>query len=109
MMLSFVHDQISKSGITRVSAPHHPAWQPPTHLAGKDSRGIILLEKLLSLAGDWKIYLIESQANSETEFEQHGRTGRPLGGESFIEKAGHFLQRDLKKKKPGPKRAVGSN
>ncbi|MCF6256590.1 MAG: transposase [Gammaproteobacteria bacterium] len=73
------------------------------HLSGKDSRGIILPEKLLSLAGDWKTYLQEAQINSGTEFEQHGRTGRPLGGERFIEKAGRLLQRDLKKKKPGPK------
>ena len=73
------------------------------HLAGKDSRGIILLEKLLSLAGDWRTYLQESQGSSGIEFEQHGRTGRPLGSERFIEKAGRFLQRDLKKKKPGPK------
>ncbi len=73
------------------------------HLAGKDSQGIVLPEKLLSLAGDWKTYLKEAQANSEIEFEQHGRTGRPLGSERFIEKAERLLQRDLKKKKPGPK------
>ena len=73
------------------------------HLAGKDSRGVILPEKLLSLAGDWKTYLQESQGSSGIEFEQHGRTGRPLGSERFIEKAGRLLQRDLKKKKPGPK------
>jgi len=36
------------------------------------------------------------------EFEQHGRTGRPLGSERFIEKAERLLQRDLKKKKTGP-------
>ena len=28
IMLSSVHGQISKSSITRVSAPHYPAWQP---------------------------------------------------------------------------------
>ncbi len=73
------------------------------HLAGKDSQGIVLPEKLLSLADDWKTYLQEAQASSGSEFEQHGRTGRPLGSERFIEKAGRLLQRDLKKKKPGPK------
>jgi len=73
------------------------------HFAGEDSRGIILPEKLLSLAGDWKTYLQESQGSSGIEFEQHGRMGRPLGSERFIEKAGCLLQRDLKKKKPGPK------
>ncbi len=33
----------------------------------------------------------------------HERTGRPLGSESFIEKASKILGRDLKLKKPGPK------
>ncbi len=67
------------------------------HLAGKDSLGIILPENLLFLAGDWKTYLTEAQADSGAEFEQYRRMGRPLGGESFIEKAGRFLQSDLKK------------
>jgi len=72
------------------------------HLAGQDSQGIILPEKLLSLTGDWKDYLKESQASSGIEFEQHGRTGRPLGSERFIEKAEHLLQRNLKKNKARP-------
>ncbi|GMQ92178.1 MAG: transposase [Gammaproteobacteria bacterium] len=73
------------------------------HLAGKDTQGIIQTEKLLSLAGDWKTYLKEAQGTLGNEFEQHERTGRPLGEESFIEKAERLLQRNLKKKKPGPK------
>jgi hypothetical protein len=31
------------------------------------------------------------------------RTGRPLGDDGFIEKAVQLLNRNLKKKKPGPK------
>ena len=58
------------------------------HLVGEDSRGIILPEKLLSLASDWKTYPQESQGNSGIEFEQHGRPGKPLGSEHFIEKSG---------------------
>lgn len=73
------------------------------HLSGEDVHGIIQPEKLLSLTGDWKNYLKESQGLQIDEFEQHERTGRPLGAEKFIEKAERLLQRDLKKKKPGPK------
>jgi len=73
------------------------------HLAGKDTQGIIQAEKLLSLTGDWKAYLREAQGYPGNEFGQHERTGRPLGDERFIEKAERLLQRDLKKKKPGPK------
>ncbi|MCZ6803810.1 MAG: transposase [Proteobacteria bacterium] len=73
------------------------------HLAGKDDNGIVQTEKLLSLAGDWKVYLEAAQGDAWKEIEQHARTGRPLGDERFIEKAERLLQRDLKKKKPGPK------
>ena len=73
------------------------------HLAGNDERGIVQVEKLLSLTGDWKIYLKEAQGDAGEAIEQHARTGRPLGDERFIEKAERLLQRDLKKKKPGPK------
>lgn len=75
------------------------------HLAGIDTQGVIQPEKLLTLAGDWKTYLKEAQVDPDNEFEKHERTGRPLGKERFIEKAERLLQRDLKKKKPGPKGA----
>jgi hypothetical protein len=38
-----------------------------------------------------------------TEFEEHGRTGRPLEDEVFIEKAEELLKRDLKKLGPKPR------
>ena len=75
------------------------------HLSGSDADGIILPERLLSMTGDWKSYLQEAQLGSNDLFEQHERTGRPLGTESFIEKAERLLNRELKKKKPGPKAA----
>ena len=74
------------------------------HLSGKDIQGIVQVEKLLSLTGDWKDYLLEAQGNQIEEIERHERTGRPLGGERFIEKAEYLLQRELKKRKPGPKK-----
>ena len=73
------------------------------HLSGKDTNGIIMPERLLSMTGDWKSYLQEALSRSNNSFEQHERTGRPLGTESFIEKAERLLSRELKKKKPGPK------
>jgi putative transposase len=75
------------------------------HPCGRDADGIILPERLLSTIGDWKSYLQEAQLGSSDSFEQHERTGRPLGTESFIEKAERLLNRELKKKKPGPKAA----
>ncbi len=40
---------------------------------------------------------------TNNEFEGHEKTGRPFGTERFIEKAETLLNRELKKKKPGPK------
>ena len=74
------------------------------HLSGIDPDGIVRSEKLLALTGDWKAYLKAAMAYRDDEFERHERTGRPLGDEKFVEKAGRLLNRDLKKKKPGPKR-----
>ena len=73
------------------------------HLSGIDKQGIIQPEKLLSLTGDWQDYLKQAQADTTNEFQQHERTGRPLGTERFIERAERLLGRELKKKKPGPK------
>jgi len=75
------------------------------YLAGKDKDGLVATQPLLSLAGDWKIYLTAGQSNFSDEIEKHERTGRPLGDEQFIEDAGLLLGRDLMKKKPGPKKA----
>ncbi len=79
------------------------------HLSGIDPDGIIRPEKLLSLTGDWKAYLTAAQAYQDNDFERHERTGRPLGDEKFIEKAERLLNRDLKKKKPGPKKQDDNN
>ena len=78
------------------------------HLTGKDPLGIVDVDKLLNLIGDWKEYLLEALGDSGEELEKHERTGRPLGGESFIEKAEKLLGRELKKKKPGPKQKDGN-
>ena len=50
------------------------------HLTGKDPLGIVDVDKLLNLIGDWKEYLLEALGDSGEEFEKHERTGRPLGG-----------------------------
>ncbi len=79
------------------------------HLSGKDENGIIQPEALLSLTGDWKAYLTAARKYPCEELERHGRTGRPLGDERFIETAERVLQRVLKKNKPGPKGGGGDN
>ena len=84
-------------------AREYPWSSVHAHLSGKDNFGLVDTDKLLGIVGDWKSYLLEAQSYSIEEFENHERTGRPLGDESFIELAESILGRDLRKKKTGPK------
>lgn len=77
------------------------------HLSGQDLLGTINPQKLLELCGDWKIYLQQSQPLLDNGFKSHLNTGRPLGSDDFVTMAERLLGRDLKKKKPGPKRKGG--
>ncbi|MBL7140225.1 MAG: hypothetical protein ISS74_04880 [Planctomycetes bacterium] len=53
---------------------------------------------------DWRAFL--RTADDEVTLEslrRHGRTGRPLGAPTFIERLETDLGRTLRPKKPGPK------
>jgi putative transposase len=87
------------------------AWDYPwssvhAHLSGVDEFGLVDTKKMVNFIDDWKSYLLEVQNHSIDDFAKHERTGRPLGSDSFIEMAESLLGRDLKKKKPGPKKVI---
>lgn len=66
---------------------------------------IVNVKPLLNIVPDWGDFLLsESYEDNFAIFRQHERTGRPLGGERFIEKLEGLTCRVLKKKKPGPKK-----
>jgi putative transposase len=73
------------------------------YLEGKDKNGLVKTQPMLALVEDWKAFLTGEHTGFSEELERHGRTGRPLGNDEFVEKAGDLLGRDLQKKKPGPK------
>ena len=84
------------------------AWDYPwsnvhVHLSGYDNLGLVNSDKILSIIGNWKSYLLSTQNQPMDNFAKHERTGRPLGRDSFIDMAESLLDRDLKKKKPEPK------
>ncbi len=84
------------------------AWDYPwsnvhAHLSGRDERGIVATEPLLSLIGEWQAYLDEMQPKDMPDFERHKRTGRPLGDDGFVQMAEKLLGRDDLRKKPGSK------
>ena len=87
-----------------VSLPAEYRWSSVhAHLKGEDPFGVINPKKLLDICGDWDAYLKQAIEGPDAEFMRHSRTGRPLGDDSFIEKAERLLNRGLKKMKPGPK------
>jgi len=60
---------------------------------------------VLSEIKDWRKYLAEEDRISDINlFIKHMNTGRPLGDDRFIEVVGGLIGRDVRRKKPGPKR-----
>ena len=60
---------------------------------------------VLSEMGDWGTYLEDEDSVTDKDlFIRHTHTGRPLGNNGFLEKIGAIIGRDIKRKKPGPKR-----
>ncbi len=97
-----------RAGIVR--QPEDWCWSSAkAHLEGKDD-SLISVKPLLRIVEDWRSFLYEQIVEDELELlRKHSRTGRPLGGKSFIERLERSLKRRLKKKKPGPKRRESDN
>ena len=73
-----------------VKKPEDYRWSSVhAHLSGVDPLGIVDAGKLLEICGDWIQYLKQSIKEPDEEFIRHESTGRPLGSEAFIKKAGY--------------------
>ena len=69
-----------------VNAPWDYPWSSVhAPIAGK-SDGMVEVEPLLDLTGDWKAYLSRAVTQPIEELEVQERTERLLWGDSFIEK-----------------------
>ncbi|MDQ6987190.1 MAG: transposase [Mariprofundaceae bacterium] len=74
------------------------------HLTGKDDK-LVKVSPMLARISDWRTYLDcgLDEAMKKT-LQLHGRTGRPLGDESFLDKLEQMAGRSLRPHKPGRKR-----
>lgn len=73
------------------------------HLKGRDD-GLVKVAPLLAMVGDWKAFLRSATSEEELrELRAHGRTGRPLGSSTFLDRLESLVGRVLKPQKPGPK------
>jgi len=100
--MAYVELNPVKAGIVK-NAWDYPWSSVHAHLSGHDENGLVEVNKMQDLFGDWKNYLLNAQGLPMEEIEAHNRTGRPLGDSRFLKAAEKITGRDLIKKKPGPK------
>ena len=78
-------------------------WSSVRHHIGKEKIDFIDDKIIRDMVDDWKIYLQEEVTKEEIELlRKHENTGRPLGSILFIQTLEKLLDRNLRKKKPGP-------
>jgi putative transposase len=75
------------------------------HLKGEDDE-LVTVKPMLDLVNDWLEYLDQQDRDEHKSIRMHTNTGRPLGEEALIAKVEAITGRDLRKKKPGPKRKM---
>ena len=85
------------------SAGQWPWSSARPHLSGRDD-GLVKVAPLLAMAGDWNALLDSALREEELkDLREHGRTGRPLGDATFLERLENIVGRPLKPQKRGPK------
>jgi putative transposase len=89
-----------------VESPAEWRWSSArAHLSGRDD-GLVKVAPMLAMVDDWQDLLNSVLPEEELkELRRHGRTGRPLGDEAFVERLEALVGRVLKPQKGGrPKR-----
>jgi len=73
------------------------------HLSGRDDR-LVTVAPMLAMVRDWRAFLDSELGEEELRnLRDHGRTGRPLGNATFIERLENLAGRVLSPRKPGRK------
>lgn len=92
-----------KANITK--KPWDYEWSSIKHHMRMTNDFLVKDSLLRGLIGDWKDFLnTASDVDDVRLLQLHERTGRPLGGNVFIEKLESLLKINLKKKQAGRKR-----
>ena len=88
----------------RAERPEDWPWSSArAHLSGDDD-GVVRVQPLLDLVDDWRAFLDDGIEKKTVErFQQHERTGRPLGSEAFLEDLETRIGRRVRPGRPGPK------
>ena len=81
----------------------YPWSSARAHMEGRDD-SLVKVAPLLEIVGDWRTFLDVPATDDPDLLRRHERTGRPLGGETFVERLEAELKRNLRPQKPGPKK-----
>jgi putative transposase len=89
-----------------VKKPEDWSWSGARpHMNGKDDI-LVKTKPLIEIANESLEMFLDSDTHEQeiALLRKHERTGRSLGGDSFIESLECLLDRDIKPQKPGPKK-----
>ncbi|MCX6566577.1 MAG: transposase [Candidatus Aminicenantes bacterium] len=105
--LRYVENNPVRAGIVKI-AENYPWSSASSHVLGKPDD--MLSPDGLGIRGKaWRAYLREQEEEEEIkDIRNHIMTGRPLGGEDFINQLENTLGREVRPKKPGRKKHNGS-
>jgi putative transposase len=67
---------------------------------------LVTVGPLLEMVGDWQQFLSDADEEDANKIRGHERTGRALGGDSFLDLLGNVLERAVKPKKAARKRKI---
>ena len=89
-----------------VERPEDWPWSSTAaHLAGKDDalvQAAPMLELIAARVADWRAYLdLETPDETIERLRLHERTGRPLGGQAFLDRLERLVGLNLRPGKPG--------
>jgi len=104
--LRYVENNPVRAGITK-TAEDYPWSSAPAHVFGIPDD--LLSPNGLGIRGKaWRAYLREQEEEAEVkDIHDHIKTGRPLGGNEFVDQLESNLGRELQPKKPGRKKRNG--
>jgi putative transposase len=87
-----------------VPNPFSYPWSSAAAHAKGENDGLVRVEPLLGMAGDWRQFLADGIEDEKLVLvRRHERTGRPLGSDGFIENLEERLEKSLKPQKRGPR------
>jgi len=88
--------------------PEEYRWSSATAHLTREDDVLVKVKPMLERVSNWEELLASGDQKLFDDVRMHERTGRPLGGESFMERVSSLVGRELGKQKPGPKRKDGS-